>query len=71
MFGYCVLFIHDLFFYSDIGPQRAALDIASELMSHNVELCPHSTVESDWPRGWTSVGGQSTSHCLVPDVHSS
>ena len=61
--------INLVFLSSDFGPQRAALDLASEWMPHNVELCPHRVATGDRIGGRAAVGGQSEGDCLAPYVH--
>ena len=61
--------INLVFLSSDFGPQRAALDLASEWMSHHVELRPHRIVTGDRIGGRAAVGGQSADHHLAPYVH--
>ena len=58
-----------VFLSSDFGPQRAALDLASEWMSHHVELRPHRIVTGDRIGGRAAVGGQSADDRLAPYVH--
>ena len=61
--------VNFVFLSSDFGPQRAALDFASEWMSHHVELRPHRVVTGDRIGGRAAVGGQSAGDRLAPYVH--